>query len=142
MEEFNNFLYHPELFESKINKKVITESKIQKVALKWMNDNFSPDKLEIVKSPKYPNSIFYIKNGQVVMEQDLKKKNFYFHYDEIWSFFESFFGMEYSEIQQLMEVWLEETLNLEGYTPQIKATGAMKLLEETLNLNNFILKFG
>ena len=164
LEEFNNFLYHPELFESKINKKVITESKIQEVTLKWLNDNFSPDQLEIVKSPKYPNSIFYKKNGKIVMEQDLKNEEFYFDDYEIWSFFESFFGMEYSEIQQLMEVWLEETLNLEGYTPQIKATGAMKLLEETLNLegytpyngdlpagnkleetlnlNNFILKFG
>ncbi len=137
LEEFNNFLYHPELFESKINKKVITESKIQKVALKWMNDNFSPDKLEIVKSPKYPNSIFYIKNGQVVMEQDLKNKNFYFHYDEIWSFFESFFGIEYSEIQQLMEVWLEETLNLEGYTPNFKEWAELYKLEETLNLEGY-----
>jgi hypothetical protein len=25
--------------------------------------------------------------------------------------------MKYSEIEQLMEIWLEETLNLEEYTP-------------------------
>ena len=142
LEEFNNFLYHPELFESKINKKVITESKIQKVALKWMNDNFSPDELEIVKSPKYPNSIFYRKNGQVVMEQDLKKKNFYFHYDEIWSFFESFFNIELIEFQSLMKMWLEETLNLDGYTPRRAIFPTTNQLEESLNLNNFILKFG
>ena len=118
-------------------KYLITESKVREIALKWMNDNFSPDQLEIVKSPKYPDSIFYRKNGQVVMEQDLKKKNFYFHYDEIWSFFESFFGMEYSEIQQLMEVWLEETLNLEGYTPLVQLALPTLKLEETLNLEGY-----
>ena len=102
-----------------------------------MNDNFSPDELEIVKSPKYPNSIFYRKNGQVVMEQDLKKKNFYFHYDEIWLFFESFFGMKYSEIEQLMEIWLEETLNLKGYTPWKARHLWLCWLEETLNLEEY-----
>ena len=91
---------------------------MQKVALKWMNENFGLDQLEIVKSPRYPDSIFYKKNGQLVMEQDLKEKNFWFRYDENWSFFESFFNMKYDEIQQLMETWLEETLNLKGYTPR------------------------
>ena len=98
-------------------KYLITESKVREIALKWMNDNFSPDQLEIVKSPKYPDSIFYRKNGQVVMEQDLKKKNFYFHYDEIWLFFESFFGIEYEQIREVLRYWLEETFKLEGYTP-------------------------
>ena len=123
-------------------KYLITESKVREIALKWMNDNFSPDQLEIVKSPKYPDSIFYRKNGQVVMEQDLKKKNFYFHYDEIWSFFESFFNIELIEFQSLMKMWLEETLNLDGYTPRRAIFPTTNQLEESLNLNNFILKFG
>ena len=123
-------------------KYLITESKVREIALKWMNDNFSPDQLEIVKSPKYPDSIFYRKNGQVVMEQDLKKKNFYFHYDEIWSFFESFFNIELIEFQSLMKIWLEETLNLDGYTPRRAILPTTNQLEESLYLNNFILKFG
>ena len=118
-------------------KYLITESKIQEVALKWMNDNFSPDELEIVKSPKYQNSIFYKKNGKVVMEKDLKNKYFYFEYYEIWSFFESFFGMKYSEIQQLMDIWLEETLNLEEFIPRGRFTSFFLSLEETLNLEEF-----
>jgi hypothetical protein len=119
-------------------KYLITESKVREIGLKWMNDNFSPDQLEIVKSPKYPDdSIFYRKNGQVVMEQDLKKKNFYFDYDEIWLFFESFFGMKYSEIEQLMEIWLEETLNLKGYTPKFDSSFSLIWLEETLNLEGY-----
>ena len=98
-------------------KFIITENKIQKVAFKFMNSEFSPDQLEIVTSEKYPNSIFFRKNGKVVMEQDKTFKDFYFDYDEIWSFFESLFSMEYRQIQDVMRYWLEETLKLEGYTP-------------------------
>ena len=82
-----------------------------------MNKNFSPDQLEIVTSEKYPNSVFFKKDGVVVMEQDKKSKVFWFDYDEIWLFFESFFGMKYEQIQEVLRYWLEETFKLEGYTP-------------------------
>ena len=98
-------------------KFIITESKRQEVVLNWMNNNFSPDQLEVIEHPDYPNSIFYRKNGKVVMEQDKKNKNFWFDYREIWSFFESFFSMEYEEIQGLMKIWLEEDFKLKGYRP-------------------------
>jgi|LakMenEpi03Aug12_release.lakeMendotaPanAssembly.Ray.scaffolds.fasta_scaffold1484383_2 hypothetical protein len=100
-------------------KFIITENKIQKVAFKFMNSLFSPDQLEIVMSEKYPNLIFYKKNGVVVMEQDKISKNFYFDYDEIWSIFESLFGMKFEQIQDVIRYWLEETLKLKGYTPEI-----------------------
>jgi hypothetical protein len=58
----------------------------------------------------------------VVMEQDKISKNFYFDYYEIWSFFGLLFGMEYRQIQDVMRYWLEETLKLEGYTPEIAVT--------------------
>jgi len=98
-------------------KYIITENKLNNVALSWMNKNFSPDQLEIVKSEKYPDSIFFMKNGSVFMEQDKKIKYFYFDYDDIWSFFKSFFGMEHEQIQEVLSYWLEETLKLKGYKP-------------------------
>jgi len=85
-----------------------------------MNKNFGLDQLEIVESEKYPDSIFYKKNGKVVMEQDKKNKNFRFDYDNIWSFFESFFGVEYEQIQEVLSYWLEETLKLKDYTPDMQ----------------------
>jgi len=98
-------------------KFIITESKLQKAALLWMNNNFSPDQLEVFEIPKYPNSVFYRKNGIVVMEQDKKNKEFWFSYNQIWSFFESFFLMEYEEIQGVLKIWLEEDFKLKGYRP-------------------------
>ena len=100
-------------------KFIITENKLERVVIHWMNQNFSPEQLEIVKSKHYPDSVFFKKNGKVVMEQDKKNKYFWFHYDNIWSFFESFFGMEYKQIQEVLSYWLEETLKLKGYTPLI-----------------------
>jgi hypothetical protein len=98
-----------------------------------MNQNFSPDQLEIFESEKYPNSVFFRKNGKVVMMEDKKSKFFWFDYDKIWSFFESFFGMEYQQIQDVLNYWLEETLKLEGYTPEEALARVTPLLEETLN---------
>ena len=118
-------------------KFIITESKLQKAALLWMNKNFSPDQLEVVEHPDYPDSIFYKKNGIVVMEQDKKNKEFWFSYNQIWSFFESFFTMEYEEIQGLLDIWLDEAFKLKGYTP-IKRDNNKKIkLEEAFKLKGY-----
>jgi hypothetical protein len=100
-------------------KFIITENRLNKVALSWMNKHFSLDQLEIVKSEKYPNSIFYKKDGEIVMAQDKKNEYFWFNYDQIWSFFESFFDMEDQQIRDVLRHWLEETFKLEGYTPYL-----------------------
>jgi len=103
-------------------KFIITENQKEKIALNivlnWMNKNYSPDQLEVDEHPDYPNYISYKKNGRVVMEQYIKSKFFWFDYDEIWSFFESVFSMEYKEIKEFLNIWLEETLKLEGYKPR------------------------
>ena len=96
-------------------KYIITENKLNNVASSWMNKNFSPDQLEIVNSEKYPGSIFFKKDGVVVMEQDKKYKDFWLN-NEIWSFFELFFGMEYEQIQEVLSYWLENTFKLKGFT--------------------------
>jgi len=98
-------------------KFIITENQKEKIALNWMNKNYSPDQLEVVKHPDFkPNSIFYKKNGKVVMEQDKKSKFFWFDYNEFYKFFQSIFSMTYGEIHGLLKIWLEETFKLEGYT--------------------------
>lgn len=106
------YLYHM--------KYLIIESKVREIALKWMDDNFSLNQLDIIKNiPEYPTSIFYKKNGKVFMEQQLDSKYFWFDYDEIWSFFKQFLGMTGSEIKTVLKIWLKKTLKLEKYTPWV-----------------------
>ena len=118
-------------------KILITESQKQKIALNYLNKKYHPDQLEIVEHPDYPDSIFYRKDGQVIMEIDKKYMQFLIDYDTIWSFFEKVFSMEYDEIQQLMNTWLEETFNLKGFTPIFSNNIRGASLEETFNLKGF-----
>jgi hypothetical protein len=115
-------------------KFIITENRLNNVALSWMNKNFSPDQLEIAKFKEYPNSIFFKKNGEIVMEQDKENKYFWFDYDQIWLFFEKFFDMEIKQIREVLRYWLEETLKLEGYRPHRGSFKADYELDETLKL--------
>jgi hypothetical protein len=118
-------------------KIIITESKLHKVAIKWMNLNFSPDQLEVIEHPDYPNSIFYRKNGKVVMEQDKKNERFWFDYEDIWSFFKSFFGMEYQEIREVLRHWLDEDFKLRGYTPFSLSPASRYVLDEDFKLRGY-----
>lgn len=111
--------------------------KLTKIKLKWLNDNFNLDKMKMYKHDYYPNSIFYKKGDIFVINQDLKTKKFWIDYNQIWSFFESFFGMEYTEIQSIMNIWLEETDKLREYTPQPRAVELMDKLEETDKLSEY-----
>ena len=122
-------------------KFIITKNKLNNVALSWMNKNFSPDQLEIVTSEKYPNSVFFRKDGKVVMEQDKKSKVFWFSYDDIWSFFESFFGMEYQQIQEVLRYWLEENFKLKGYTPTWRTFIKHPRLEENFKLKGYTPRY-
>jgi hypothetical protein len=73
--------------------------------------------LEEVKSDKYPNSIFFKKNGEVVFKQDTKYMYLECNYNEIWSVFENKFSFEYDDIQSLIMNVVEEHLNWRGVTP-------------------------
>jgi hypothetical protein len=44
--------------------------------------------------------------------------NIYFDYSRIWLLLESIFGMEISEIRNLLKIWLEETYNMGEVTPR------------------------
>ena len=111
--------------------------KLTKIKLKWLNDNFNLDKMKMYKHDYYPNSIFYKKGDIFVINQDLKTKKFWIDYNQIWSFFESFFGMEYTEIQSIMNIWLEETDKLREYTPMMDNVPTSRQLEETDKLREY-----
>lgn len=92
--------------------------------INWMNYNYSPDQLEVVKDnedDEYKDSIFFRKNGKVVMEQDDMEKQFWFDDDKIWSFIQFFFNMDYEHTYNILGYWLKNTLKLNKYNPIRKA---------------------
>ena len=93
----------------------ITKTQRARLVKDWLNDMFSD--AEIIGS-------YYVKNKKKLAYQDKKNKDFWFDYDLIWSFLKSMFSLEYKELRAITEDWVDETLNLKGYT-----TGYLNLLD-------------
>ncbi len=67
-------------------------------------------------------------NGKISYKDKNNLTSFYYYpdringdvfinYFRIWKFFEDVIGFKYSEIQDIMRNWLEETYNITGLTP-------------------------
>jgi hypothetical protein len=101
-------------------KVIITENKLEKVAIKWLNDNYGD--LEPSETEKYPDYIFYGRGDEVIFNYNKKNGVVYINYDEIWVFFESFFDMNYQQIQDSTKLWVEEHYNLRVSTTRNKGS--------------------
>jgi hypothetical protein len=91
-------------------KIIITEDKLNKITINWLNDNYGD--LEPYKKDKYPDYIFYLKGDKIIFDYNNRNGLVYVNYNEIWSFFESYFGMNYQQIQDITKEWVEEHYNL------------------------------
>ena len=90
----------------------ITKTQRAKLVKDWLNDMFSDAEIKNT----YSGNSYYVKNGGAIAFQNKENKVFWFDYDEIWLFLESMFSLESEELQSITEDWVDETLNLKGYT--------------------------
>jgi hypothetical protein len=97
-------------------KFVITENKLERLAIKWLNENYGD--LEPFETEKHPDYIFYRKGDEVIFDYNKKNEVVYVSYDEIWSFFESFFSMSNQQIKDITKIWVEEHYKLRVTTTQ------------------------
>jgi len=74
--------------------------------------NYEFNNLEQFEMEKYPDYIFFMKDGEVIFYYNKKNGYVGVSYDKIWSFLESFFGLEYKEIQDITKEWVEEHYKL------------------------------
>jgi hypothetical protein len=91
-------------------KLIITENKRNQIVIKWLNSEYGD--LTPFETGKYPDYIFFKKDGEVVFDYNKKNGFVFISNEKIWSFLESFFGLEYEEIQDLTKEWVEEHLKL------------------------------
>jgi hypothetical protein len=74
--------------------------------------------LDIVQSKERPNwTLFRYVKGKNMVVYDKETGYAYVNYDDIWSFLENNFGLNYGETQELIKEWLSEVYNLRGVTP-------------------------
>ena len=76
--------------------------------------------LEEYYSDKYPNSIFYKKDNDVLFEYNKKNGKIWCHYDKIWSVLKLNYGLNDQEIKDLIKGVVWETLKLKEVIPIIR----------------------
>ena len=108
------------------------QSKINDIIKKWLTDNYG--NLEKFETDKYPNHIFYMKDGVVIFDYNLKNGRCYISYDDIWSVLEVIFQLEYKEIKGVTREWVEEHYKLEVTTTIEGLSVGGNLVEEHYKL--------
>ena len=97
-------------------KYIITESKLDKVVIKYLNKLYGNLKKHVYE--KYPAIMYYNKNKEVYLTHELDSDILWVDYDNIWSDLEDTFGLKYEEIQRIISEWAEKTYGIEGVRPE------------------------
>jgi uncharacterized membrane protein len=113
-------------------KYIITESQYNKVIDKFITYHLEPH--EEKTSKKYPDSIFWTKNGRIIVE--IENSEYFWVIDDIWTNISSMFSLEYKETQEVIKYWLEEHYNLGSLTPFLGYYSTLGELEEHYNLGS------
>ena len=91
-------------------KLIITENKRNQIVIKWLNYEYGD--LIPFETEKYPDYIFFMKDGKIIFDYDKKNGDVGISYDKIWSFLENFFGLEDKEIRDITKEWVKENYKL------------------------------
>ena len=94
-------------------KYIITESQYGNTIDKFITYQFEPH--EEKRTKKHSESIFWVKDGEVIAE--IEKSKDFFVSPQIWTNIMSMFSLEDIETQQVIKEWLEEHYGLRGLTP-------------------------
>jgi hypothetical protein len=90
-------------------------NKLEHIAIKYLNKMYGD--LEEYKREDFTDSLFFIKDKKVYMEQNFHK--LWIDYDTIWSDLENIFLLENDEIKSIITKWVKETYKLKNVTPQL-----------------------
>jgi len=95
-------------------KYFIKKSQYNNAIDKFITHQLEPHKGKRTK--KYPNSLFWIKDGKVIAE--IEKSEYFWISHQIWMNIMNMFSLESSDkIRQVIKNWLEEHYKLGGLTP-------------------------
>lgn len=115
-----------------VMKVIITESQKNRTIIKWFNSEYGD--LTPFETGKYPDYIFFMKDGEVIFDYNKENGSLYISYDKIWSFLQSFFGLKYEEIQDLTKEWVEEHYKLGVTTTRVSMPKVRPRMEEHYKL--------
>jgi hypothetical protein len=90
----------------------VNKDQLERIVIKWLNKNFG--NLTPKKRKDNPNVLFYVNSdNEVLMGYDKKNNYLWVSESRIWLMIESLFHLNYSDVQSIIKVWLEESYKLE-----------------------------
>ena len=105
--------------------------KLKHKIINYLNKEYSG--LIRYETDRWKDYIFFMKDGKTIYEYNKKNGKVYISYEHIWSFLSSFFGLKYTEIQDLTKEWVEKQFKL-----SVTTTGnyGVSVLEGWRNITN------
>jgi hypothetical protein len=91
-------------------KYFITESRLHDTVIKFLNNNYGG--LEPFVSKKHPGHIFFIKDGEIIIEFTRVNGLALVSYEKVWDFLLNFFGFNFEEGQEIIKKWIIENYDL------------------------------
>jgi hypothetical protein len=93
-------------------KIIITESKLEKLAINLIDDKFKD--VEPYNAKGFPTYIFFQKDGKIEFEYRKDIEQIRFKMD-VCDSLESFFGVDYGQAKNWLKLWAEKNLKLKIY---------------------------
>ena len=106
-------------------KYIITESQYSNSIDKFITYLLEPH--EEKKTKKYPGAIFWVKDGEVIVE--IQKSGYFWVSPQIWKSISVMFSLENDETLQVIKDWLEEHYKLGGLKPLLFSFNSSSVLE-------------
>jgi len=94
-------------------KYIIKESQYNNAIDKFITYQLEPH--EEKKTNKYPESVFWVKEGEVIAE--IRNSEYFWVSPQIWNNIKLMFSLKSTETQQVIKDWLEEHYKLGDLTP-------------------------
>ena len=95
-------------------KYIITESQYNKMIDRFISSRF--EGFDVKKTPKYPDSIFWDKDGVIIAE--IENSSFFIIKREIWNIISKMFSLSQEETKLALQNWLEKHYQLGKLLPQ------------------------
>jgi hypothetical protein len=85
--------------------------KLKHTIIKHLNKEYSG--LVRYETDIYPDYIFFMKDGKIIIEYKKRNGWVYISYNKIWSLLRLYFSLEYEEVKYLTKEWVEEQSKME-----------------------------
>ena len=112
-------------------KYIITESQFEDGVINYLNEMYGD--LKEYRTDLHPESLFFVKGKEVLMELNTENMRLEVDCDTIWEDLETVFSIDYDDVENIIKKWMEDTYNLRGVRPERSVRGKPNRWKRLIN---------